>query len=545
MVGVGAPGPARPGSIKESRIEVLMDGKIQSEVLEPNTVQKYCIDYITNANTRSLLLTAEAGAGKTTVVNWCIEKMVAMGLSVTATAPSAVAANRLIDGKTLHRAFGVRPGWDADACLARGNEELISSVRTCNVLFIDECSMVSIELLETVDKICRSYKGVNSPLGGIKVIFAGDFAQLPPVARSQEGNRNLLHDQNAEGFRKYFSKVLYLPCNFRQRPEGARAPATGPKKRFDKKLHANFEASTPVPPLLSLLRGIRTGQLSAVDLDRLRSRVLTPDQFADKLARVKSAIRTYKMPVYITGTNESARQFNVEVVKGFGEPVSVYPSSKSESGVALCKGCRVIFLINKKWSGIFNGSLGTVLECKPKSVVIQFDELSAPEEVYDNETVDNKKCLPVLPLYALTIHKAQGMTIEGDLLCNLSGLFEDGMGYTALSRCKSIENLFLVDSFSDRTLSLMNGVAVKMYQTIHTIYQSSGRLLYGKRELGFYPTRNSSPSTPASPALSVQKQFSVLSSTKDPVKTMNHKALLAHIEVRMKAYVDEFCAEYE
>lgn len=495
--------------------------------ISPSPVQKVCIDYITNPTSRSVLLTAEAGSGKTTVVNWCIEKMAESGLSVIATAFSAVAANRLIGGKTIHRAFGIRPKWKTDTCIANSTEELSSSIRTCDVLFIDECSMVPLSLLNAVDEICRFYRASHSALGGIKVIFVGDFAQLPPVAIAPVTSisQSLLTDSTGKGFRKYFSKVVFLPCNFRQL-------ASNPKP---------IESETT---LLSILRNIRAGAPTESDLSRLRSRILSKRDFAVRIESIRDSIRDYTHPIYITSTHESARRFNEDVIKGFDAPTTTYVSPKSDRGVVLCKGCRVIFLVNKKFYGIFNGSLGTVLECRSHSVFVQFDDLSAPEEIYDRESVGTKICLPLLPLYALTIHKSQGMTIEGDLLCNLSGLFEMGQGYTALSRCKSLENLFLVDDFDERKISMVNPTAVRIYATIQELHQSSGRLVFGKKELGLVQTPQVSISSAAATAASSTKPpKSSLLGRKKLSKTASHKKLLSLIEEAMNDFEEKYFAE--
>ena len=57
------------------------------------------------------------------------------------------------------------------------------------VLIIEEISMLTDETLSMVDTVCREIKQNQKPFGGIQVIFAGDFFQLPPVVR-RETKRN-------------------------------------------------------------------------------------------------------------------------------------------------------------------------------------------------------------------------------------------------------------------------------------------------------------------------------------------------------------------
>ncbi|KAG0041361.1 hypothetical protein BGZ83_001896, partial [Gryganskiella cystojenkinii] len=44
--------------------------------------------------------------------------------------------------------------------------------------------------------------------------------------------------------------------------------------------------------------------------------------------------------------------------------------------------------------------------------------------------------------YALTIHRAQGLTLD-NVLVNLQDLFCPGLAYVAMSRVRKLENLFL------------------------------------------------------------------------------------------------------
>ena len=51
-----------------------------------------------------------------------------------------------------------------------------------NILIVDEISMVSAHMLEVMDLCLRIYKNRNYlPFGGVQVVFVGDFCQLPPV----------------------------------------------------------------------------------------------------------------------------------------------------------------------------------------------------------------------------------------------------------------------------------------------------------------------------------------------------------------------------
>ena len=50
------------------------------------------------------------------------------------------------------------------------------------VLIIDETSMISSRVLETVEFVMRSVRNSDRPFGGLQTIVSADFFQLPPVA---------------------------------------------------------------------------------------------------------------------------------------------------------------------------------------------------------------------------------------------------------------------------------------------------------------------------------------------------------------------------
>ena len=59
-------------------------------------------------------------------------------------------------------------------------QKLQPLLKPIQYLFCDEMSMLSQEELDCVDSRLREIKGKNEPFGGISMILAGDFAQLPP-----------------------------------------------------------------------------------------------------------------------------------------------------------------------------------------------------------------------------------------------------------------------------------------------------------------------------------------------------------------------------
>src|ERR1041384_4481113 len=99
---------------------------------------------------------------------------------------------------TLHRFCGMllgpEPGQTNDdyfAQLERDSRRSIlagfNRVRRCEVLVIDEISMLPGRQFEFVEFLFRRLRGRDEPFGGCQVIATGDFLQLPPVRVATQG----------------------------------------------------------------------------------------------------------------------------------------------------------------------------------------------------------------------------------------------------------------------------------------------------------------------------------------------------------------------
>jgi len=128
-----------------------------------------------------------------------------------------------------------------------------------------------------------------------------------------------------------------------------------------------------------------------------------------------------------------------------------------DKNLHLAVGAQVMLIKNMDFAAqLVNGSRGVVKEfIKEKGKVIGIDVLfkngqsivlsQADWDVkMDDKITVTIRQFPLILAYALTVHKAQGSTLDF-VTVDLSQCFAEGQVYTALSRARSLDGLFILD----------------------------------------------------------------------------------------------------
>jgi hypothetical protein len=172
-----------------------------------------------------------AGTGKSQVLKALIEffsqRKESHRLIVVAPTGSAAA---LLGGSTYHFTLGINSdgGHTSNIQLA----QVKSRLQGVQCFFVDEVSMLSCRDMYLISaRLARVLNCLDTPFGGMNMIFAGDFAQLPPVigqqnsalySRTVGSDATALRDQEAaigKALWHQVTTVVILRTNMRQRAQ--------------------------------------------------------------------------------------------------------------------------------------------------------------------------------------------------------------------------------------------------------------------------------------------------------------------------------------
>jgi ATP-dependent DNA helicase PIF1 len=143
----------------------------------------------------------------------------------------------------------------------------------------------------------------------------------------------------------------------------------------------------------------------------------------------------------------------------------------AEKTIKLKVGTQVMCIANITLCGelqIANGSQGIVVGFNEKSMpCVKFNNIANPITVANFvwKSEHNKRVgvsqIPLIYSWAITIHKAQGLTLENAIIDIGSNIFAYGQTYVALSRVKSLNGLYL--THFDYTKILCNPLVKAFY----------------------------------------------------------------------------------
>ncbi len=400
-----------------SKYEKMIDDEQVRHRIEYESLQR---EAIATALSRSIMiLTGGPGTGKTTTLNAIISLYIKQGYKVMIAAPTGRAAQRISEltgynAKTIHRLLEVEFDMTGQTRFKHNEKNPL----LCDVIIVDEMSMVDVLMLEALFRALRL---------GCKVILVGDVDQLPSV-----GAGNPLKDIMESGV----VPVIALKQVFRQAQQSciitnAHKIINGEhpdlaQKNNDFFFFQRLEPESATDLILELVKNrlpkaygyssfehiqvispSRVGIMGVIELNKKLQQALNPPGIHK--AEMKSMVYTFR-----EGDKVMQMKNNYDIVW----------RKDDEEGM-----------------GIFNGDIGRILSINKHSgeAVVDFDSRRV---TYPFEMLEQLELA-----YAITVHKSQGSEFEAvviPVLGSFKKLFYRNLLYTAVTRAKKL--LILIGS---------------------------------------------------------------------------------------------------
>jgi ATP-dependent DNA helicase PIF1 len=397
---------------------------------------------------KSFFLTGPGGSGKSFLLERIRNELENKGFKVAVTAMTGCAALLLgKKAKTLH-------SW---ACVGLAKEPvtaLIAKIRNSpksfrtwlatDTLIVDEVSMLTPEFLEKLNGIAMNVRRDLRPMGGLQVIFVGDFFQLPPVNKDSRNGVPTTFVFESPVWKTVMPLTVTLSKIIRQQD----------------------------PVFHKILDEARIGQLSKESLEILKTRQnlrwqdleIRPTLLFSRRAEVDHVntsnlkalagprytykAETVKLPI------EAMRNFDVNSEEARNFITRLDRDGQYMPELTLAVGAQVMLLTNMDFDlGLVNGSRGVVTGFTEDALHLPIVKFRSGSPIpigpmtWDSDDIEGlqRKQIPLRLAYALTIHKAQGATLDCALIDIGSSTFECGQAYVALSRVRSLDSLYVWD----------------------------------------------------------------------------------------------------
>ena len=390
---------------------------------------------------------SSAGCGKTVFANAVASTVRASGSTAVCVAASALAAMLLLGGTTAHSRFHIPiPANDGTICCFSVDDKNL--LRSADVILYDECSMVHHDVADTLERSLRDLMGDPRPFGGKVIVFMGDFKQLLPVVRYGRGQEHTMQVCS------WWRDVTRL--------------------RFTQ----NWRAISD-PIFAAFLESVGSGELPEVVVPE-QSRVADVDSlisivYGDSATIMKHQILALTLETASTVNTACLRKWPGVLDERFASDTYVdcrdpdsFPHEYIESlampgappfALGLKIGAKYMCIRNIDVSrGLANGTMMQLLQVGQRFLQFRLTsgshagavELLIPivfhitSEASGLPFAVERRQFPVIPAFCLSVHKAQGQSLDFVGLIFETDPFAHGQLYVALSRAGSWDKIRVV-----------------------------------------------------------------------------------------------------
>jgi len=347
-----------------------------------------------------LVITGGPGVGKTTIVNSILRILSKHSVDILLTAPTGRAAKRMMEAtggeaKTIHRLLEFDP-------LSFGFRRNAENPLTCDLLVIDECSMVDVPLMNSLLKAIPDRAAL---------LIVGDIDQLPSVGPGQ-----VLADIIDSGT----VPVIALREVFRQ---ASRSRIITSAHRINRGLMPNL--GTPVGETdFYFVPADGPEQAISRIIELVRNRI--PRRFR------LDPVRDIQVLCPMNRGGIGTRSLNIEL------QACLNPSSDEKIerfGWTFAAGDKVMQTQNDYDREVYNGDIGLVetVDGDEGEITVRIDgrSVTLPFNELDN----------LVPAYAITVHKSQGSEFPAVIIPLMTQhymMLQRNLFYTAVTRGRKL-----------------------------------------------------------------------------------------------------------
>ena len=375
---------------------------------------------------KNIFLTGPAGTGKSYVISEIKQWATKNNKRFAITALTGCAAV-LINGKTLHSTLGLGIGDKPIDMIIhkmkRCNKTQFTRLQSLDLLVIDEVSMMSDELLEKASNLLCVIRNNANPFGGLQVIFAGDMCQLGPIT----------------------GKWCFLSPLWGVTVQEMHTLTSVVRQSGDK-------------VFLQILHYLRKGKCTKKILDKLLAcqnnrfnEGIKPTRLFAKRANVEHINQKEYNVLLEAGAIENV--YRTRATSSIPHRIDASMTWAKNVGIPLdiklCIGAQVVVTSNiDQDNGIINGTRGVVVDVGPEPTICLLDgrhvTIKMKKTKDDTETLE-VEYIPLKYAWSVTVHSAQGMTLDAAEIDLGRSIFAHGQAYTALSRVKNLKSVRIIN----------------------------------------------------------------------------------------------------